>query len=878
MNFSKSQKIIMIFIMIIFVLANVSHILAFSVKLSSEKQIKQGEEFTVMVQLSEAVVTSDFHLKYDTKKFDFVKASTEGLYAQDYKNDGYIIAVYADLSGVGTNKFSFTFKAKELANTTENTNSSNFSITDASFTNIEGKSYENNSIENIDKPISITVVENTNSGTGNGSGNSGTTGNPSNSNNGNGTNNGNSASNKNDQKQTGINGSTTNNNVNSSNKDKQTKSGTIDSKAASGTLPKTGINSNVILIMGIGCIILSIISFIKMKKYSFIKNLLPIFLFSTILIAISANSTYACTITPQTEFKNEYVEGKNVLLVLMNMKEKDKQLTGKELKNIYNEITEIKDAEKKEIEDNQKVGTGSIIKHRNKEYTVLVYGDVNGDGKINSGDIFPVINHILGKKELKGIYAKAANLDNDSDNNDTKINSSDIFPLIQFILGNLQKNLVSDFPTSVNPKMDINVGYSTTQMTNKNVTVIIESKKEELEPIDGWTMFSNKKQLIKEFEHNTNETITVKDVKGNTQNVNIEIDNIDKEGPKAEISYSTTNITKENITVTIKSDEEIQAVSGWEIDNNKKQITKVYETNTLENVTLKDILGNETKVSVNINNIDKINPTNPKIISNLPSGNHAVGTEMIITISEGTDEHLKETTYTLRDKNGNEVTQDVDGTLVGKITLSKNEQYKLIVKSVDFAGNIGSAVMDINMEDYSQTEVGINEKNDLDTNYNNTVTTIQSQIAQKEENYRNEIANLEEEIRNNIERNTQEYNNQIVALSHQKSNKADEYNERIENAIKADNTNLADDLRAAKEVELAQYDTQIQQLTEERDNLNLEYQREENGRKQSIASNYYGDNGEIVILQNTLTQVQTEYNNNINILNSSVKLSIGVVS
>ncbi len=50
MNFSKSQKIIMIFIMIIFVLANVSHILAFSVKLSSEKQIKQGEEFTVMVQ------------------------------------------------------------------------------------------------------------------------------------------------------------------------------------------------------------------------------------------------------------------------------------------------------------------------------------------------------------------------------------------------------------------------------------------------------------------------------------------------------------------------------------------------------------------------------------------------------------------------------------------------------------------------------------------------------------------------------------------------------------------------------------------------------------------------------------------------------------
>ena len=60
------------------------------------------------------------------------------------------------------------------------------------------------------------------------------------------------------------------------------------------------------------------------------------------------------------------------------------------------------------------VGTGSKIRikeNRNilREYTILIYGDVNGDGKINSVDLLVLERHILEMEKMEGIYLKAAN-------------------------------------------------------------------------------------------------------------------------------------------------------------------------------------------------------------------------------------------------------------------------------------------------------------------------------------------------------------------------------------------------------------------------------------------------------------------------------------
>lgn len=67
------------------------------------------------------------------------------------------------------------------------------------------------------------------------------------------------------------------------------------------------------------------------------------------------------------------------------------------------------------------IGTGDIIETESSAYTVLVYGDVNGDGLVDTFDAQAIIRHFTygGEYELQGIYAKAGNLDNRDDDIDT---------------------------------------------------------------------------------------------------------------------------------------------------------------------------------------------------------------------------------------------------------------------------------------------------------------------------------------------------------------------------------------------------------------------------------------------------------------------------
>ena len=45
-----------------------------------------------------------------------------------------------------------------------------------------------------------------------------------------------------------------------------------------------------------------------------------------------------------------------------------------------------------------------------RELTVIFYGDVNGDGKINSVDLLVLQRHILEIEKLGDIYPKAGNI------------------------------------------------------------------------------------------------------------------------------------------------------------------------------------------------------------------------------------------------------------------------------------------------------------------------------------------------------------------------------------------------------------------------------------------------------------------------------------
>ena len=88
------------------------------------------------------------------------------------------------------------------------------------------------------------------------------------------------------------------------------------------------------------------------------------------------------------------------------------------------------------LEDNDTVGTGSkiIVKENGailREYTIIVYGDSNGDGKINSVDLLVLQRHILEIQKLDSIFMKASNVRKTS----SKPSSVDLLLIQRHILG-----------------------------------------------------------------------------------------------------------------------------------------------------------------------------------------------------------------------------------------------------------------------------------------------------------------------------------------------------------------------------------------------------------------------------------------------------------
>ena len=101
-----------------------------------------------------------------------------------------------------------------------------------------------------------------------------------------------------------------------------------------------------------------------------------------------------------------------------------------------NMIIEFYRASGEKLEENENVGTGSrlIIKNNNGEivyeYKFILYGDVNGDGYINSLDVLVLQKHILEIKPLTGEFLKAGNI---SRNGNTPT-SLDVLKIQKYIL------------------------------------------------------------------------------------------------------------------------------------------------------------------------------------------------------------------------------------------------------------------------------------------------------------------------------------------------------------------------------------------------------------------------------------------------------------
>jgi len=83
---------------------------------------------------------------------------------------------------------------------------------------------------------------------------------------------------------------------------------------------------------------------------------------------------------------------------------------------------------------------------------------------------------------------------------------------------------------------------------------------------------------------------------------------IDRTSPNVEINYSNKELTYENVEVTIKSNEELQKIEGWIMQEDKKTLKKEYNKNTKEEIKIKDLSGNITNAVIEIDNIDNKAP------------------------------------------------------------------------------------------------------------------------------------------------------------------------------------------------------------------------------------------------------------------------------
>lgn len=126
---------------------------------------------------------------------------------------------------------------------------------------------------------------------------------------------------------------------------------------------------------------------------------------------------------------------------------------------------------------------------------------------------------------------------------------------------------------------------------------------EEIQPVSGWNLSLDKRQLSKTFSANTNTNVAVRDIAGNESTAKIEINNIDKTNPEIEINYSTTSQTIDSVTVTIKANERIQGIEGWTLSNDETTLTKVFDENDTQTVTIRDIAGNTITKSIVVANI-----------------------------------------------------------------------------------------------------------------------------------------------------------------------------------------------------------------------------------------------------------------------------------
>lgn len=150
----------------------------------------------------------------------------------------------------------------------------------------------------------------------------------------------------------------------------------------------------------------------------------------------SASGIYAILTSAEDIYKNKVISYSNYyVLNLENDHKVDYQISNEFITKVLPETTskdfltnikkvitgtkyEIFDSKGNKIANEANVTTDSVLKiDNNKQYKIVVIGDVNGDGKMNGLDLARVRLYLVGKLSLNNTFEKAIDINNDSRQN-----------------------------------------------------------------------------------------------------------------------------------------------------------------------------------------------------------------------------------------------------------------------------------------------------------------------------------------------------------------------------------------------------------------------------------------------------------------------------
>ena len=172
------------------------------------------------------------------------------------------------------------------------------------------------------------------------------------------------------------------------------------------------------------------------------------------------------------------------------------------------------------------------------------------------------------------------------------------------------------------------------------------------------------------------------DLLGNTASKKRIVTVIDTTPPIVTINYSKTTQTKENVVVTITSNEEIKSLANYQYIGNNKY-SKEYSYNLIENIVIEDIAGNKITKEISIQNIDKVPPVIDLIGSNpyqIPLNTTYV--DPGIVVSDNKDENI-------------------DSVINGTVNVAVAGIYEITYTATDLAGNTTTIVRTVEVVDYN---------------------------------------------------------------------------------------------------------------------------------------------------------------------------------